>query len=84
MTNFTRWCSSSYSFDGGAHFYDTYETKDGKYMAVGALEPKFYEELLNKLNLSDEELQHLNSAKSHEIFAKKFKEKTQKEWCEVR
>ncbi len=27
---------------GGAHFYDTYETKDGGYMAVGALEPQFY------------------------------------------
>ena len=28
--------------DGGVHFYDTYKTKDGKYMSVGALEPQFY------------------------------------------
>ena len=32
--------------DGGAPFYDTYETKDGKYIAVGALEPQFYANLL--------------------------------------
>ena len=32
--------------DGGSHFYDTYETSDGKYMAVGALEPQFYAALL--------------------------------------
>ena len=32
--------------DGGAPFYDTYETSDGKYMAVGALEPQFYQELI--------------------------------------
>ena len=32
--------------DGGAAFYDTYETKDGKFMAVGAIEPQFYKALL--------------------------------------
>ena len=32
--------------DGGAHFYDTYKTADGKYMAVGAIEPQFYTKLL--------------------------------------
>lgn len=32
--------------DGGAHFYEVYKTKDGKYMSVGALEPQFYAELL--------------------------------------
>jgi alpha-methylacyl-CoA racemase len=38
--------------DGGAPFYDTYPTGDGKYMAVGALEPKFYAELLDRLGLA--------------------------------
>ncbi len=28
--------------DGGAHFYDTYETRDGKYICIGSIEPKFY------------------------------------------
>ena len=32
--------------DSGSHCYDTYETKDGKYVAVGALEPQFYDALL--------------------------------------
>jgi alpha-methylacyl-CoA racemase len=38
--------------DGGAPFYDTYETADGRHMAVGALEPKFYDELLTRLGLA--------------------------------
>ena len=37
--------------DGGAPFYDTYATADGRHMAVGALEPKFYAELLAGLGL---------------------------------
>lgn len=41
--------------DGGAHFYEVYETKDGKYMSVGALEPQFYEELLKGMELSEDE-----------------------------
>lgn len=35
--------------DSGAPFYDTYETSDGKYMAVGAIEPQFYRELIKGL-----------------------------------
>ena len=35
--------------DTGAPFYDTYETADGKYMAVGSIEPQFYAELLRSL-----------------------------------
>jgi alpha-methylacyl-CoA racemase len=38
--------------DGGAPFYDTYETADGSYVAVGALEPKFYAALLDGLGLT--------------------------------
>ena len=33
--------------DGGAPFYDTYKTEDGKYVSVGAIEPQFYKNLLN-------------------------------------
>ncbi len=39
--------------DGGAHFYDTYETKDGKYVAIGSIEPQFYKELMEKTGISD-------------------------------
>jgi alpha-methylacyl-CoA racemase len=41
--------------DSGAHFYDTYETKDGKYIALGALEPQFYRELRDRAGLNDPE-----------------------------
>ncbi|WP_405150638.1 CoA transferase [Sphaerisporangium sp. NBC_01403] len=40
--------------DGGAPFYSVYETADGRYMAVGALEPRFYAELLAKLELDED------------------------------
>ena len=39
--------------DGGVPFYDTYETADGGFMAVGPLEPQFYAEFLQLLGLSD-------------------------------
>src|SRR5262249_39491362 len=35
--------------DSGAPWYDSYETKDGKFVAIGAIEPKFYDELLQRL-----------------------------------
>ena len=41
--------------DGGAHFYDTYETSDGKFVSIGSIEPQFYAELLEKLGLQDDE-----------------------------
>ncbi len=40
--------------DGGAHFYGTYETKDGKYISIGSMEPQFYALLLEKTGLSND------------------------------
>ncbi|XP_033634610.1 alpha-methylacyl-CoA racemase-like [Asterias rubens] len=71
--------------DTGAHFYDTYKTSDGKYMAVGALEPQFYQQLLEGLGLSDSDLppqlDRENWSSSKKIFTKIFASKTQEEWC---
>ena len=39
--------------DSGAHFYDTYETKDGKFIALGSIEPQFYRELVERAGLTD-------------------------------
>ena len=39
--------------DSGAHFYDTYETKDGKFVAIGSIEPQFYKELMEKTGITD-------------------------------
>lgn len=40
--------------DGGAHFYDTYETSDGKWISIGSIEPQFYALLLEKTGLKDD------------------------------
>ncbi|XP_066273716.1 alpha-methylacyl-CoA racemase-like isoform X1 [Branchiostoma lanceolatum] len=73
--------------DTGAHFYETYKTKDGKYMAVGALEPQFYAQLLEGLGLTNEDLPPQMDRDSwpsmKERFATIFSSKTQAEWCEV-
>ncbi len=39
--------------DGGAHFYGTYETKDGKWIALGSIEPQFYKQLLERTGIAD-------------------------------
>ena len=41
--------------DTGAHFYETYETKDGKYVSIGSIEPQFYAELLKRTGLEGED-----------------------------
>jgi alpha-methylacyl-CoA racemase len=42
--------------DTGAHFYEVYETSDGGYMGLGAIEPQFYAELIRLLGLDGEDL----------------------------
>lgn len=69
--------------DTGAHFYETYETKDGKYMTVGAIEPQFYRELLEKLGIDEDDLGSMEFEKGKKILTVKFLEKTQAEWCEI-
>jgi alpha-methylacyl-CoA racemase len=73
--------------DTGAHFYEVYETADGKHMAVGAIEPQFYAELLQRLGLRDEPLPPQMSRPSwpeqKQRFAALFKQKTRAEWCEL-
>ncbi|MFI6367704.1 CaiB/BaiF CoA transferase family protein [Nocardia sp. NPDC050630] len=73
--------------DTGMAFYDTYETADGKYMAVGAIEPQFYAQLLAGLEFDPEYLPEQNDPDSQEylrkLFADKFKTKTQDEWTAV-
>ena len=43
--------------DGGAHFYDTYETKDGKWVSIGSIEPQFYALLLEKTGVDKAEFE---------------------------
>lgn len=73
--------------DGAAAFYDSYETRDGKYMAVGAVEPEFYAELLQLLELDPAEMpaQHdphgWDSTKA--FLTDVFKSKTRDEWSAI-
>jgi alpha-methylacyl-CoA racemase len=73
--------------DGGAPFYDTYETSDGLHMSVGALEPQFYAALLRGLGLEDEDLPgQLDQARWPEMrarFTEVFKSRTRDEWTRI-
>lgn len=75
------------TLDTGAPWYDVYETSDGKYVSIGAIEEKFYAELLSRLNLSARELpgQHERARwkELREIFARTFKSRTREDWCKV-
>lgn len=67
--------------DGGAFFYDTYETKDKKFMSVGAIEPQFFQEFANGLGLDINQFGENDTAKVK--VAEKFKTKTQQEWIDI-
>lgn len=73
--------------DGGTPWYDSYRTRDGHYMAVGAVEARFYAELLEKLGLADAELPKQHDREGwpvlRERFAAVFAERTREEWCRV-
>ena len=73
--------------DSGAPWYDVYETKDGKYVSIGAIEAKFYADLLRRLGLEDENLPGQNERKGwpllRERFSAIFKTRTRDEWCTV-
>lgn len=70
--------------DGGCAFYNTYETKDGKFMAVGALEPQFYSNFIKGLNLEESKYpQTGDTEESKRKFEEVFLTKSQEEWCKV-
>ena len=73
--------------DSGAPWYDAYETKDGKFVAIGAIEPKFYAELLAGLGLADVPLPPQNDRAGwpelRRQFAAMFRTRTRDAWCEV-
>ncbi|NWV39678.1 AMACR racemase, partial [Grantiella picta] len=73
--------------DSGAPFYEIYKTSDGKFMAVGAIEPQFYDQLINGLGLDSDELPSQMSTSDwpemKKMFASIFAQKTQAEWCSI-
>ena len=73
--------------DTGAPFYEVYETRDGQFVAVGAIEAKFYEELLRGLGIDGADLpaqfERSSWPQTKERFAATFRERTRDEWTEV-
>jgi alpha-methylacyl-CoA racemase len=71
--------------DGGAPFYDVYETADGRYVSVGALEPQFYAELLTRLGLTEapDREDPRQWAELRTRLAAAFASKTRDEWAEI-
>ncbi|MFV0309686.1 MAG: CaiB/BaiF CoA transferase family protein [Desertimonas sp.] len=74
--------------DSGAHFYDAYETADGKYVSVGSIEPQFYAELLRLTGLADDaefakQMDSSNWPALKTRLAEVFKSKTRDEWCTI-
>lgn len=73
--------------DTGAPYYDTYETADGRYVAVGCIEPQFYAAMLEGLGLDPAELPGQNDIanwpKLKEIFTAKFLEHDRDHWAKV-
>ncbi|MFD0002459.1 CaiB/BaiF CoA transferase family protein [Streptomyces sp. NPDC127178] len=72
--------------DGGCPYYGTYETADGRYMAVGALEPQFYDEFVTLLEIPE----HAGARKDwarwgelREAVAARFRARTRDEWTAV-
>jgi alpha-methylacyl-CoA racemase len=73
--------------DGAAHFYDTYETRDGKYVSIGSIEPQFYALLLKHTGLEGADLPHQFDrsrwSEMQERLTVIFKTKTRDEWCAI-
>ena len=73
--------------DTGAHFYDSYETKDGKYVSLGSIEPQFYAILLEKADIQDPDFQNQLDREQWPQLKEKLegimKTKTRDEWCEI-
>lgn len=72
--------------DGGAPFYDTYRTADDRFVAVGAIEPQFFAELLQRLELDPADFPQLDKARWPEQkkrLAEVFASRTRDEWAAV-
>ena len=73
--------------DSGAPWYDTYATSDGKFVSIGAIEPKFFAALVERLGLEPAELAAQNDRAAwpalRERIAARFASRTRDAWCEA-
>jgi alpha-methylacyl-CoA racemase len=84
-----RWSDGRESnlLDGGAHFYGTYQCKDGGFISLGSIEPQFYAELRRLAGLDEELYDGQMDARNWPAMKEKmtavFKTKTREEWCAI-
>lgn len=73
--------------DGGAHFYDTYQCADEKWISIGSIEPQFYALLLEKAGIDDPDFKdQYNTANWPQLKEKLeslFKTRTRAQWCDI-
>ncbi|WP_158970761.1 CaiB/BaiF CoA transferase family protein [Chachezhania sediminis] len=71
-------------FDGGAHFYGTYECADGKFVGVGAIEPQFYALMLQLMDIDPgtfaDQWNETEWPRFREELSRVFRTKTRDEW----
>ena len=69
-----------------SHYYSVYQTRDGRWLSIGTIEPKFWQkmcELIEKPELKDRQFDFAHSAELKKILADAFRQKTQTEWLEL-
>lgn len=73
--------------DGGTPYYTTYETKDGKYISIGCLEPQFYQLMVELMSLDEDlfgkQMDFKKWGNMGEALTEAFKTRTRDEWCEL-
>ncbi|MEI2707024.1 MAG: CoA transferase [Ilumatobacteraceae bacterium] len=70
--------------DGGAPFYNVYETADRKWISIGAIEPQFHAELYRRLGLAEPDGWETDGwAAEKDRLAEVFRARTRDEWCEL-
>ena len=89
MTSLGAWNPKRVSnmLDSAAHFYDSYETSDGKYISLGAIEPHFYALMKDKMGLDEDDFADQHDPRKwpgqKTKLAAVVKTKTQQQWCEL-
>jgi alpha-methylacyl-CoA racemase len=74
--------------DTGAHFYEVYETQDGKYVALGAIEPQFYAEFLKRMGLEGDvrfaaQMERTSWPEKKRALEEIFRTRTREQWTQV-
>lgn len=89
MNNIGMWSTKRASnlLDSAAHFYDSYETSDAKFITLGAIEPHFYALMKEKMGLSDDDFGKQNDPRKWPELKAKLAAivatKTQQQWCDL-